>query len=57
MSSSVLPAPVAALPDPGSFKPRWIISQSQDLTWFIGSGAVGYLALALMAVGFPVVAL
>ncbi len=39
-------APVAAAP-------RWIISRRDDLTWFIGSAAAGYLALALMASGFP----
>lgn len=34
--------------------PAWIISQRDDLIWFIGSALVGYLALALMAGGFPV---
>jgi hypothetical protein len=34
--------------------PRWIISRRDDLIWFIGSGAIGYLALALMAAGFPI---
>src|SRR3954447_26004162 len=33
--------------------PRWIISQSADLTWFIGSGLVGYLALVLLWAGAP----
>jgi hypothetical protein len=33
---------------------RWIISKGQDLTWFIGSALVGYVALALMAGGFPI---
>jgi hypothetical protein len=33
---------------------RWIISKVQDLTWFIGSALVGYLALGLMAAGFPI---
>ncbi len=32
---------------------NWIISEKQDLTWFIGSSLAGYLALALMAAGFP----
>ena len=32
---------------------NWIISEREDLTWFIGSGLVGYLALAMMAAGFP----
>src|SRR5271154_921039 len=39
----------------GSFFPKtnWIISEREDLTWFIGSSLAGYLALALMAAGFP----
>ncbi len=32
---------------------HWIISEKQDLTWFIGSSLAGYLALAMMAAGFP----
>ena len=32
---------------------NWIISEREDLTWFIGSSLAGYLALALMAAGFP----
>ena len=32
----------------------WIISQRDDLTWFIGSALVGYLALYLMWTGFPI---
>jgi len=35
-------------------RPAWIISQSDDLVWFIGSALVGYLALAMMWSGFPV---
>jgi hypothetical protein len=41
----------------GSLAPsrtQWIISRHDDMVWFIGSAAVGYLALALMALGFPV---
>lgn len=34
--------------------PAWIISQRDDLIWFIGSALVGYLALSLMWGGFPV---
>ncbi|HEY4358156.1 MAG TPA: hypothetical protein VGN16_20585 [Acidobacteriaceae bacterium] len=33
---------------------RWIISQREDLTWFIGSSLVAYLALALLVSGFPI---
>jgi hypothetical protein len=32
---------------------NWIINEREDLTWFIGSSLAGYLALALMAAGFP----
>jgi len=32
---------------------NWIISEKEDLTWFIGSSLAGYLALAMMAAGFP----
>ena len=32
---------------------HWIISEREDLTWFIGSSLAGYLAMALMAAGFP----
>lgn len=33
---------------------NWIISRRDDLIWFIGSGALSYLALAMMAAGFPI---
>lgn len=33
---------------------NWIINQAEDLAWFIGSGLIGYLAIALMVAGFPV---
>lgn len=36
---------------------RWIISQREDLTWFIGSALAGYLAVALMWAGFPLIPL
>jgi hypothetical protein len=32
---------------------RWIISQADDLVWFVGTALVGYLAIVLMSVGFP----
>ena len=35
----------------------WIISPRQDLTWFIGSAAAGYAAIALMWAGFPILPL
>ncbi|MEO8049242.1 MAG: hypothetical protein ABI833_02400 [Acidobacteriota bacterium] len=33
---------------------RWIISQRQDLIWFIGSALISYLALGLMTLGVGV---
>lgn len=35
----------------------WIISPREDLTWFIGSSLAGYLAIALMAMGAPLLPL
>lgn len=32
----------------------WIVSKREDLTWFIGSSAVGYAALLALVAGFPV---
>src|SRR5947208_2037231 len=32
---------------------NWIINRHEDLTWFIGSALVGYVALGLMMAGFP----
>jgi hypothetical protein len=37
-----------------SGRTNWIISRRDDLTWFIGPGAISYLVLALMAAGFPI---
>lgn len=52
MSTAVLTPAFPSAPAPAA--PRWIISRKDDLIWFIGSGLVGYLALGLMAVGFPI---
>ena len=49
MSATAIPL-TAAMP----WSAKWIINRREDLTWFIGSGLVGYLAIALMAAGFPV---
>lgn len=38
---------------PTTVSPQWIISKTEDMTWFIGSALVSYLALALMTAGFP----
>ncbi|HEV8148364.1 MAG TPA: hypothetical protein VGP79_18370 [Bryobacteraceae bacterium] len=38
----------------GGVRTNWIISRRDDLVWFIGSGAISYLALAMMAAGFPI---
>ena len=35
------------------FRSNWIISRRDDLLWFIGSAGIGYLALGLLAAGFP----
>jgi hypothetical protein len=32
---------------------NWIISRRDDLIWFIGPAAISYLALGLLAAGFP----
>ena len=51
MSTGVLSPPFAAHA-PGRFSgTRWIISQRDDLVWFVGSALVGYLALALLSAG------
>lgn len=56
-------ATIASLPSPSAVSPatpsaaRWIISPRQDLTWFIGSACAGYLAIALMWAGFPLLPL
>jgi hypothetical protein len=46
----VVPTGVAA----PRFRSNWIISRRDDLVWFIGSAGISYLALALMAAGFPI---
>ena len=52
MSTAVITPSLPGPQVPASI--RWIISRTDDLLWFIGSAAVSYAALALMAVGFPV---
>jgi hypothetical protein len=39
---------------PAPWRTNWIISKRDDLTWFIGSAAISYLAFGLMAAGFPI---
>jgi len=53
MSTATL-QPGAGVSLAGPQRTQWIISRGQDLTWFIGSSLISYLALGLMAVGFPV---
>ena len=48
---STVTVPIAAV---RPWNANWIINQREDLTWFIGSGLIGYLAIALMTAGFPV---
>ena len=50
--SAITPALPATLP-PSTRSSGWIISRREDLLWFIGPALVSYLALALMAAGFP----
>src|SRR5579864_3848151 len=52
MSSATLHS-AAGMPVTERTPARWIISKGQDLTWFIGSALVGYFALALLVLGFP----
>jgi hypothetical protein len=52
MSSAVISPSFSGVPSLPA--PRWIISRKDDLTWFIGSAAISYLALGLMATGFPI---
>jgi len=52
MSTSVL-SPSLTNPTTGPFSgTRWIISQREDLVWFVGTALIGYLALGLMSSGF-----
>lgn len=53
MASATLVSPAAVVSHPGA-PARWIISKREDVTWFIGSSLAGYLALALIASGFPI---
>ncbi len=51
MSVGVL-SPSFAAESPGRFPgTHWIISQKDDLIWFVGTALVGYLALGLLSVG------
>src|SRR5580658_4565352 len=50
---AITPSLPQGMPIP-SIPTRWIISRRDDLVWFIGSAAISYLALVLMAVGFPI---
>jgi len=52
MSTATLHS-AASLPRVEHTPSRWIISKGQDLTWFIGSSLIGYLALALLSIGVP----
>jgi hypothetical protein len=54
MSASAIAPPFSQGLGIAPVRTSWIISRKDDLTWFIGSAAVGYLALGLMAVGFPI---
>jgi hypothetical protein len=49
--SAALELAAPSRPEPAG--PQWLVSKRDDLVWFIGSAGVGYLALALFALGFP----
>ena len=49
--SSITLAPVVPYPVQKEIRSPWIISQREDLIWFIGSALAGYLAVALMWLG------
>jgi len=51
MSTVVLSPPLDAKAPGRLSGTRWIISQRDDLIWFVGTALVGYLALALMSAG------
>jgi hypothetical protein len=54
MSTSAM---TPAISQPIGMRPAgtsWIISRRDDLLWFIGPAAISYLALGLMAAGFPI---
>ncbi|MGA2879464.1 MAG: hypothetical protein ABSG13_10975 [Bryobacteraceae bacterium] len=54
MSSTAM---TPALSQPVGIRPagtNWIISRRDDLLWFIGPAAISYLALGMMAAGFPI---
>ena len=57
-SSAITPGfPQAIGPQPIATRPvgtSWIISRRDDLLWFIGPAVISYLALGLMAAGFPI---
>jgi hypothetical protein len=55
MSTSALTPAFAPTADVPRLPTQWIISRNQDLSWFIGMAAISYLALGLMAAGFPVI--
>ena len=54
MSASTIAPVVPTGVAPARFRANWVISRRDDLAWFIGSAGIGYLALALMAAGFPI---
>jgi hypothetical protein len=57
VSSATLPSPSSATAAPQPRRTAWIISQRDDMTWFIGSALAGYLAILLMWSGFPLLPL
>jgi hypothetical protein len=54
MSTTAIPTAIPQAIGSRTAGANWIISRREDLVWFIGPAAIGYLALALMAAGFPI---
>lgn len=57
MATTASIVPPSSIPGASPIATRWIISQREDLTWFIGSAIAGYAAVALMWAGFPLLPL
>jgi hypothetical protein len=57
MATTASFVPPSSIPGASPAGTRWIISQREDLTWFIGSALAGYAAVVLMWAGFPLLPL
>ena len=57
MGTATLATPLATSSGQDRFRSTWIISKREDCIWFIGSALAGYLAIAFMWTGLPIVLL